>query len=89
MPSASANCSGFASMPSGLPKKEDIRRLNVNDPFSSAHQIVLRRTVRDQTNLQQRIWLALREIPVGTTVSYTDIAKRIGSPKAVRAVASA
>ncbi|MEQ1965161.1 bifunctional DNA-binding transcriptional regulator/O6-methylguanine-DNA methyltransferase Ada [Xenorhabdus khoisanae] len=41
------------------------------------------------TAFQQRVWLALREIPVGTTVSYTEIAKRIGSPKAVRAVASA
>jgi len=33
--------------------------------------------------------LALREVPPGTTVSYTDIAERIGSPKAVRAVAQA
>jgi AraC family transcriptional regulator of adaptative response/methylated-DNA-[protein]-cysteine methyltransferase len=31
----------------------------------------------------------LREIPVGQTASYTDIAKRIGSPNAVRAVAQA
>lgn len=38
---------------------------------------------------QQRVWQALREIPVGTTASYTDIAQRIGSPKAVRAVAGA
>src|SRR5471032_1877283 len=39
------------------------------------------------TALQERVWLALREIPPGTTVSYTEIAERIGSPKAVRAVA--
>lgn len=38
---------------------------------------------------QQRVWQALREIPVGSTVSYSDIARRIGSPKAVRAVAQA
>lgn len=41
------------------------------------------------TLFQQRVWQALREIPVGKTVSYTDIAQRIGSPKAVRAVAGA
>jgi AraC family transcriptional regulator of adaptative response/methylated-DNA-[protein]-cysteine methyltransferase len=41
------------------------------------------------TAFQQRVWHALREIPVGTTASYTDIANRIGSPKAVRAVAGA
>ena len=41
------------------------------------------------TAFQQRVWQALRDIPVGTTVSYTDIAQRIGSPKAARAVAGA
>lgn len=41
------------------------------------------------TAFQQRVWLALRQIPAGTTVSYTELAERIGSPRAVRAVASA
>lgn len=41
------------------------------------------------TAFQQRVWQALREIPVGSTVSYTEIAKRIGAPKAVRSVARA
>jgi len=41
------------------------------------------------TAFQQRVWQALREIPPGTTVSYTQIAERIGAPKAVRAVAQA
>lgn len=41
------------------------------------------------TAFQQRVWQALREIPAGSTVSYTDIANRIGSPTAVRAVAGA
>jgi AraC family transcriptional regulator of adaptative response/methylated-DNA-[protein]-cysteine methyltransferase len=35
------------------------------------------------------VWQALRAIPAGTTVSYSDIAQLIGSPKAVRAVAGA
>ncbi|MDE3011244.1 MAG: bifunctional DNA-binding transcriptional regulator/O6-methylguanine-DNA methyltransferase Ada [Pseudomonadota bacterium] len=41
------------------------------------------------TAFQERVWRALREIPPGTTVSYSEIAERIGSPKAVRAVAQA
>jgi AraC family transcriptional regulator of adaptative response/methylated-DNA-[protein]-cysteine methyltransferase len=41
------------------------------------------------TAFQQRVWQALREIPVGTTASYMEIAKRIGAPQAVRAVAGA
>jgi AraC family transcriptional regulator of adaptative response/methylated-DNA-[protein]-cysteine methyltransferase len=41
------------------------------------------------TAFQQRVWQALREIPVGSTVSYAEIARRIGHPKAVRAVAGA
>ena len=41
------------------------------------------------TAFQQRVWQALREIPAGRTVSYADLAKRIGAPKSVRAVAQA
>ena len=39
------------------------------------------------TAFQQRVWQALRDIPAGSTASYTDIARRIGAPKAVRGVA--
>jgi AraC family transcriptional regulator of adaptative response/methylated-DNA-[protein]-cysteine methyltransferase len=41
------------------------------------------------TAFQQRVWQALREIPAGSTVTYTEIAARLGAPKAVRAVAQA
>lgn len=41
------------------------------------------------TAFQQRVWQALREIPLGQTVSYADVARRIGAPEAVRAVAGA
>lgn len=41
------------------------------------------------TAFQQRVWQALRDIPPGTTASYSEIARRIGAPKAVRAVAGA
>ncbi|MNZ70770.1 Bifunctional transcriptional activator/DNA repair enzyme Ada [compost metagenome] len=41
------------------------------------------------TAFQERVWKALREIPVGSTASYAEIARRIGAPKAFRAVAQA
>jgi AraC family transcriptional regulator of adaptative response/methylated-DNA-[protein]-cysteine methyltransferase len=41
------------------------------------------------TAFQHRVWAALREIQPGATASYTDIARRIGAPKSVRAVAGA
>jgi len=41
------------------------------------------------TAFQQRVWRALCEIPAGATASYADVARTIGMPKAVRAVAQA
>ena len=41
------------------------------------------------TAFQQRVWAALRRIPVGSTASYAEIASRIGAPNGVRAVARA
>lgn len=41
------------------------------------------------TAFQRRVWQVLQAIPPGQTASYTDIAARIGSPRAVRAVAAA
>lgn len=41
------------------------------------------------TDFQMKVWKALCEIPFGEIVSYTEIAEKIGKPKAVRAVANA
>jgi AraC family transcriptional regulator of adaptative response/methylated-DNA-[protein]-cysteine methyltransferase len=41
------------------------------------------------TAFQQRVWQAIRDIPLGSTASYAEIARRIDRPKAVRAVAQA
>ena len=41
------------------------------------------------TAFQQRVWQALREIPAGATASYAQVARRIGAPQSVRAVAQA
>jgi AraC family transcriptional regulator of adaptative response/methylated-DNA-[protein]-cysteine methyltransferase len=41
------------------------------------------------TAFQERVWQALREIPAGSTATYSEIAEKIGRPAAVRAVAGA
>jgi methylated-DNA-[protein]-cysteine S-methyltransferase len=41
------------------------------------------------TEFQKKVWLALRRIPCGETISYAELARRIGTAAAVRAVGSA
>jgi methylated-DNA-[protein]-cysteine S-methyltransferase len=41
------------------------------------------------TPFQRKVWAALRRISVGSTASYSDVARAVGSPAAVRAVGSA
>ncbi len=41
------------------------------------------------TAFQEKVWLALMEIPVGKTMTYSEIAERIGAPGAARAVGAA
>jgi O-6-methylguanine DNA methyltransferase len=41
------------------------------------------------TAFQRRVWNALRAVPAGITISYTELARRIGDAKLARAVASA
>ena len=41
------------------------------------------------STFQQAVWAALREIPEGSTATYADVARKIGQPGAVRAVAQA
>jgi methylated-DNA-[protein]-cysteine S-methyltransferase len=41
------------------------------------------------SEFQKKVWRALREIPFGQTRTYLDLAKRLGSAKAVRAVGAA
>jgi AraC family transcriptional regulator, regulatory protein of adaptative response / methylated-DNA-[protein]-cysteine methyltransferase len=41
------------------------------------------------TPFQRRVWRAVREVPIGKTATYSEIARKIGAPKAMRAVGSA
>lgn len=41
------------------------------------------------TVFQRRVWKALQEIPIGSTLSYAEVAKKVGAPGSARAVAQA
>lgn len=41
------------------------------------------------TPFQRDVWAALREIPAGSTITYAELARRVGRPRAVRAVGTA
>jgi methylated-DNA-[protein]-cysteine S-methyltransferase len=41
------------------------------------------------TDFQRRVWAALREIPYGETITYTELAAAVGRPRAVRAAGAA
>ena len=43
----------------------------------------------DGSPFQQRVWAQLREIPFGSTISYSELARQVGDPSAVRAVGGA
>ena len=62
----------------------------VNDYFDGDLQAFGGIQVRQPgAEFSQAIWKAMRKIPVGKTMSYAEIAKRAGSPDAVRAAGSA
>jgi AraC family transcriptional regulator of adaptative response/methylated-DNA-[protein]-cysteine methyltransferase len=64
-------------------------RSELHEFFSGARrEFTLPLTLRG-TDFQQRVWRELQRIPYGRTASYEAIARKIGSPKAVRAVARA
>ncbi len=44
---------------------------------------------QDGTDFQQKVWKELYEIPFAKTLSYADLAKKLGDPKVIRAAASA
>ncbi len=43
----------------------------------------------ESTDFQKKVWVQLEKIPFAKTVSYQEIANRLGNPKVIRAAASA
>jgi len=56
---------------------------------STARADIIARTLAAGTPFQRRVWQALLQIPAGTTATYSEVAHKIGMPRAARAVARA
>ena len=81
----------LATIPLGTPTKKFLSQAvqQLDEYFAGkrkAFDIELKVT---GTDFQRQVWQQLRKIPYGKTASYSDIAKRINNPNAVRAVGSA
>lgn len=57
--------------------------------FAGARPVIDLPLAPSGTTFQRSVWSALREVAYGETVSYAEIARRIGQPTAVRAVGAA
>lgn len=69
----------FSEYIKGKRKKFDLQKLQIHDDLRELAGTVL----------QKSVWQELRSIPYGKTITYSELAVRVGKPKAVRAVASA
>ena len=80
-----------------LAAETDLSIANASQHLQVLRQAELTTTRRDGSRVWYRLaspevfalWQALRKIPAGRTATYTEVAKRIGRPRAVRAVAAA
>lgn len=61
----------------------------VNEYFCGERQTFDLPLAAPGTEFQRRVWTALQEVPYGATVSYGELAKRLGNPQASRAVGRA
>jgi O-6-methylguanine DNA methyltransferase len=69
----------FGEYISGKRKKFDLRKMGIHADLRELKG----------TELQKKVWGQLSNIPYGKTLTYSELAQRVGKPKAVRAVASA
>jgi AraC family transcriptional regulator, regulatory protein of adaptative response / methylated-DNA-[protein]-cysteine methyltransferase len=78
----------FAIVPGTHPVLDQAER-EINEYFAGQRKLFTAPLAPRGTDFQRRVWNELLQIPSGETRSYAEIAKRIGEPKAVRAVARA
>lgn len=82
---------GFGNGPSLPEAKNRIYKDFIDDYFNGDSGALDKIKYKNQrgSDFSKKVWQAMSQIPYGHTVSYADIAKKIGQPKAVRAVGGA
>lgn len=61
----------------------------LNEYFEGKRRIFDFRIEQEGTDFQQRVWAELLKIPFGRTISYLELARRLGDEKVIRAAGSA
>jgi methylated-DNA-[protein]-cysteine S-methyltransferase len=64
-------------------------RLQLEEYFQGQRRHFTLRLAPKGTPFQQRVWQELLRVPYGTTITYTELAQRLGQPRAIRAVGHA
>ena len=82
---SSAGLGAVKSLPPVL--KECMQQLD--DYFSGSRTVFELDMEQQGTSFQQKVWAELRNIPFGETISYIELARRIGNEKSIRAVGTA
>ncbi len=81
---------GPDALPVHLKPLAQVARRELSAYFNGVHTDFAALSLDPQgTPFQLRVWQELRKIPYGTTISYRELAHRVGSPKAFRAVGQA
>jgi len=82
-------CKSNSEISTSIPPElmEAVAQLNAYFDGTSKHITVPLNLIG--TDFQKNVWMFLLQIPFGETLSYLDLAKKMGNPKAIRAIASA
>ncbi len=72
-----------------IPNELKLAVTQINEYFSGTRTDFDFRINPNGTNFQKKVWQELLNIPYGKTISYLDLAKKLGDPKVIRAAASA
>lgn len=72
-----------------IPVELQKAKQQLQDYFAGKRQVFDFALAPQGTSFQKKVWNELKNIPFGKTISYLDLAKRLGDPKVIRAAASA
>lgn len=67
----------------------DLAKSQLNEYFEAKRKAFDFPITQSGTDFQQKVWSELQNIPIGHTISYATLAKRLKNPLAIRAIASA
>lgn len=71
------------------PARFDAARRQLDEYFAGRRQRFSLPLAPKGTSFQRRVWQALIDIPFGETITYAELARRVGNPRAARAVGAA